>query len=94
MKNNVTVTGIKVYPFENSKSKVKAFAQIVLNNALRLGGLKLIKGENGMFVSYPAEQSKDGKYYNVYNPVTREIRNKIQDAVIDNYNRSLSLTNA
>ncbi|OGJ89085.1 MAG: hypothetical protein A2268_08795 [Candidatus Raymondbacteria bacterium RifOxyA12_full_50_37] len=90
MKTNIELTAIKVYPFKQAKGKIKGFVQVVLNNALKLNGLKIVEGENGLFLSYPSEKGKDGNYYSIYNPITRESRTEIQDAVLANYEAAVS----
>lgn len=90
MKTTFDVTEIKVYPLKNGDGNIKAFAHIVLNGVLRLNSLKVVKGENGLFVGYPAEKGKDGQYYNIVNPITRETRNLIQDIVLANYEKAVA----
>ena len=94
MKTSIDVTQTRVFPFKNTKSKVRAFAHIVLNNALRLGGLKVVEGENGLFVGYPSEKGKDGNFYSIYNPINRESRSVIQDAVLADYEKAVSAQTA
>ena len=90
MKTTLTLTEIKVYPYKNGDSKVKGFAQVVLNGMLRLHGLRIVEGENGLFVGYPAEKGKDGQFYDIVHPVTRETRNIIQDAVLADYEKAVA----
>jgi len=90
MKSTMNVTDIKVFPFKNGDGKFKAFAHIVLNGTLRLTGLKVVEGENGLFVGYPSEKGKDGQFYDIVHPVTRETRNMIQDAVLANYEKAVA----
>jgi stage V sporulation protein G len=90
MKTNIELTAIKVYPFKEAKGKVKAFAQVVLNGALRLNGLKVVDGENGLFVGFPSEKGKDGNFYSIYAPINRESKNAIQEAVLANYEAAVS----
>jgi stage V sporulation protein G len=90
MKTNIELTAIKVYPFKQAKGKIKAFAQVVLNGALRLNGLKVIEGDNGLFIGFPSEKGKDGTFYSIYHPINRESRSVIQDAVLANYEAAVS----
>ena len=90
MNSRIDVTETKVYPFKSTKTKIRAFVHIVLNGALRLGGLKVIEGENGLFVAYPSEKGKDGNFYNIFNPITKESRSVIQDAVLNDYDKAVT----
>jgi stage V sporulation protein G len=90
MKSTMNVTEIKVYPYKNGDGKFKGFAHIVLNGTLRLNGLKVLEGDNGLFVGYPSEKGKDGQFYDIVHPITRETRNVIQDAVLANYEKAVA----
>ena len=37
------ITNVKIYTLENNDSKLRAFAHIVINNALKITGLKVIE---------------------------------------------------
>jgi stage V sporulation protein G len=90
MKTTMNVTEIKVFPYKNGDSKLRAFAHVVLNGALRLTGLKVVEGENGLFVAYPSEKGKDGQFYDIVHPTNRETRNVIQDAVLGSYEQAVA----
>ncbi|MFH0920799.1 MAG: SpoVG family protein [Fibrobacterota bacterium] len=91
MKTKFDLTEIRVYPFSNAKGKVKAFAHVVINGALRLTGLKVVEGENGLFLGYPSEKGKDGTYHSLCFPVDAEFRASIQEAVLANYAKAVAL---
>ena len=58
---------------------LKAFADVSINDALILRGIRLMSGKKGMFVGLPQEQGKDSKWYDqvvcksaaVYDDLTR-----------------------
>ena len=94
MKTGIDITETRIFPFKNAKTKVKAFAHIILNGALRLGGLRVIEGENGLFVGYPSEKGKDGNFYDVYHPINKESRTLIQDAILADYQKAVAAQKA
>ena len=49
-----------------------------------IGNIKIVNGENGLFVSMP-NYSKDGEYKDICYPTTASFRNKISNAVIEKY---------
>lgn len=71
----------------NTDCNVLAFASITIDNALVLTGIRLLNGKKGLFVSMPQNKGKDGKYYDIYFPVTVELRDTITKAVIDEFTR-------
>jgi stage V sporulation protein G len=64
---------------------VKAFADVAINDAILLKGLRVIKGEKGLFVSMPKMQGKDQKWYEMVKPLNKEVQAQIAKAVLDSY---------
>lgn len=50
---------VKVYPFENPKGKMVAFADLVIDDFFCVKGFKIFNGAKGLFVSPPSKQGKD-----------------------------------
>ena len=53
----LAVTSVQVYPFKEGPSMghIKGMASIVLNDQFLIRGLRVMEGENGMFVGYPVD---------------------------------------
>ena len=47
-------------------------------------GIRIIEGRNGLFASMPSRKWKDD-YYDICFPITAEMREKIQEKVIEAY---------
>ena len=65
-------------------SKTKAFVDISLDGVL-IRGLRVVSGVNGLFVSMPSHQGKDGKWYDTVSLVTREKRQELSELVLRAY---------
>ncbi|MFC1594284.1 septation protein SpoVG family protein [Candidatus Omnitrophota bacterium] len=61
---------------------LKAFADLIVNDALLIKGLRVIEGKNGIFVSMPKQQGKDKKWYDTIHPVTRETEDEISSVIL------------
>jgi stage V sporulation protein G len=66
-------------------SKLKAFVDLSLGGVI-VKGLRVVNGANGLFVSMPQHQGKDGKWYNTVYPTTKEIQKQLSDLVLAAYN--------
>ena len=64
---------------------IKAFVDIVVNDALLIKGLRVIEGKKGLFVSMPKDQGKDKRWYDTIMPLTKEAREEISSAVLSAY---------
>ena len=74
----------RVHKIENNKF-LKAFADIVVNDAILIKGLKIVEKNNALFVSMPAEQAKDKKWYDNVRCLKEEVKEQITERVLEAY---------
>jgi len=74
---------VRLHRFEG-ESKTKAFADVAIGDFL-VKGLRVVQGEKGLFLAMPQERAKDGKWYNVFYPLTKEARQSLNDTVLTAY---------
>ena len=82
------VTSVQVYPFKEGPftGKMLAMASIVLNDQLQVHGLRIMEGENGLFVGYPNDPFYKGEdFRSVCFPMTRQLREHIENCVLEKY---------
>ena len=65
-------------------AKLRAFVDVSLGGIV-VKGLRVVAGSNGLFVSMPQHQGKDGKWYNTVYPVNKEIQKQLSDLVLAAY---------
>ena len=88
----LAVTQVKVYPFKEGPSmgKMLGMASIVLNDQLLVRHLRIMEGENGLFVGYPNDPFYKGEdIHSVCFPMTRQLREHIENCVLEKYQASL-----
>lgn len=78
------ITDCKIYPVTFS-GRVKAFASIVLENVFVVKGMKVISGQNGLYVAMPTRKKQDGSYEDVAHAITKEFYATIQQRVLSEY---------
>lgn len=89
---DMVVTAVQVFPFkvEAAMGHMKGMAQVVLNDALCLRGLRICEGENGLFVMYPIDPFYKGdEFRSIVFPMTRELREHIENSVLEKYHASI-----
>ena len=67
----------------------KAFVDLIILDTFLVKGLKVVKGKDGLFVSMPQEQGKDGKWYDTFYPVSKEMRKGLQELILEGYQDAL-----
>lgn len=82
--NTLEIQVQRMYRFETDRP-LKAFADIVINNALLIKGIMVMDGKNGLFVSMPKEQAKDKKWYEKVKCLSRDVQGQISEVVLSAY---------
>ncbi len=82
--NTLEIQVQRMYRFESDRP-LKAFADIIVNDALLVKGIKVLEGKNGLFVSMPQEQAKDKKWYDSVRCLTQDVREQITEVVLAVY---------
>lgn len=80
------ITEVKVYPVQES-GRLKAYATMVFDDCFIIRDLKIIEGDNGLFVSMPSRRRKDG-FRDIVHPLNSETRKMVEDAIVLEYNKN------
>ncbi len=81
------ITEVKVYPVQES-GRLKAYATMVFDDCFIIRDLKIIEGDNGLFVSMPSRRRKDG-FRDIVHPLNSDTRKMIEDSIIVEFKRSV-----
>lgn len=76
---------VKMYRLQDA-GNLKAFADVSINDAVIIRGVRLVDGKKGLFVSMPKEQGKDNKWYDQVEITNTETYDKFNSVVIGFYN--------
>jgi stage V sporulation protein G len=84
----LAVTKVSVFPFKAGANlgHIKGLAQVILNEQLVINELRIMDGENGLYVSYPFDPFYKGEdLRSVCFPITRQLREHIENCVLEMY---------
>ncbi len=81
------ITEVRVSPVD--EQKLKAYISITFDNCFVIRDIKVINGNNGLFVSMPSKRRKDGTFKDIAHPLNNETRKMIEDRVLKEYNEAL-----
>lgn len=73
----------------SSGGKMKAIASVTIDDQFVVHELKIVEGQNGLFVSMPSRQRPGGQFVDIAHPITSEARQHIQEAVLEAYEKAL-----
>jgi stage V sporulation protein G len=81
------ITEIKIFPV--NEDKLKAYVTVTFDDSFVVRDLKVIQGNNRLFVAMPSRRMKDGSFRDVVHPSNAEMREQLEKAIFEEYNRSL-----
>lgn len=86
------VTNVQVFPNKKGSGLgyTKALAIIVLNDQFVVRGLRIVEGENGLFVGYAHDPLCNDDFRSICNPLTRQLREHIEDVVLAKYQEAIA----
>ena len=67
--------------------KLRAFVSITLDNSIVIRGLKVIRGNKGLFVAMPNRRRPDGSFQDIAHPIHPQARQWLERTVLDEYKR-------
>jgi stage V sporulation protein G len=79
------ITEITIRPTINGV--VGAYVDIVFDNCLKVEGIKVIKGPNGLFISFPSKKQRDGTYRDLAFPANAKTRRMIHRIILAEYEK-------
>lgn len=91
----LTVTDVKVCPLQVKMSNIKGLATIVFNDQFIVRGLRVMDGENGLYVGYPNDPFYKGEDFRaVCQPISKQLRDHIENRVLEKYQDELAKNEA
>ena len=81
------VTEVNVFPV--NEDRLKAYVSITIDECFVIRDLKVIRGNNGLFVAMPSKKRKDGQFKDIAHPLNQETRDEIETAVFDAYEKEI-----
>jgi stage V sporulation protein G len=84
----MNITQVRVFPVE--EDKLKAFVSIILDDCFVVSDIKIIQGNNGLFISMPSKKRKNGTFRDIAHPLNNETRRKLEETIIAKYQEVLA----
>lgn len=83
----MTITDVRIRKIA-SDGKMKAIVSITFDNEFVIHDIKVIEGQNGLFIAMPSRKTPDGEFKDIAHPINTETREKIQSAILKAYEQA------
>lgn len=83
----MNITDVRLRKVEGENS-IKAIASITIDGVFVVHGLRVIQGENSLFVVMPSKKTPNGEYKDIAHPLQQETRDEISKLVLEAYEKA------
>lgn len=73
----------------NQDGKMKAVVSITFDDSFVIHDIKLIEGENGLFIAMPSKKTTKGEFKDIAHPINSSVRDVIQKCVLEKYSQAI-----
>ena len=79
------IPNVKVNKVKKEDSRLRGLATITLDDEIVIHNIRIIEGEKGLFIAMPSRKVEENKYADIVHPIKKEIRNIIEEKILEKY---------
>ena len=85
----VEITDIRVRKI-NAEGKMKAVVSVTFDNAIVVHDIKIIDGQEKLFIAMPSRKTPDGEFKDIAHPINASMREYLENAILEKYESALA----
>ena len=83
------ITSVNVRKVEKEDSRMKGIASVLIDDCFAVHDIRIIEGDNGLFIAMPSRKTATGGYRDIAHPINQEVRQMFTDAILKEYEEEL-----
>lgn len=83
----MNITDVRIRKLKDD-GKMKAVVSLTFDDAFVIHDIKVIEGQNGLFVAMPSRKVGEADYRDIAHPINQETRSRIQDIIFAAYDEA------
>ena len=87
------VTDVRIRKI-TTEGKMKAIVSVTFDDEFVVHDIKIIDGQNGLFIAMPSRKMGEGDFRDIAHPINSETRSKIQSAIFAQYEKICEIERA
>ena len=72
-----------------SDAKMKAVVSVTFDNAFVIHDIKIIEGEDRLFIAMPSRKTPDNEFKDIAHPINPDMRQTLSDMILEKYESML-----
>ena len=86
------ITSVNVRKIDKEGSRMKGIASVLLDDSFAVHDIRIIEGDNGLFIAMPSRKTATGGYRDIAHPINPEVRSMFEDAILEAYDKAEDVT--
>lgn len=82
------ITSVSVRKVEKEGSRMKGIASVLIEDSFAVHDIRIIEGDNGLFIAMPSRKTATGGYRDIAHPINPENRKLFEDAILEEYKKA------
>ena len=82
------ITSVNVRKIEKEGSRMKGIASVLLDDSFAVHDIRIIEGDNGLFLFFSSRKTATGGYRDIDHPINPDVRKMFEDAILKAYNEA------
>lgn len=78
------ITDVRVRKL-SEEGKMRGIVSVTFDNAFVVHDIKIIEGQNGLFIAMPSRKVGEGEFRDIAHPINSEMRQSLQDDILKAY---------
>ena len=79
------ITSVNVRKIEKENSRMKGIASVLIDDSFAVHDIRIIEGDNGLFIAMPSRKTATGGYRDIAHPINPECRALFEEAIFEAY---------
>ena len=67
------------------EGRLRAVVSITIDNAIAIHDIKLVQGDDRMFVAMPSRREESGVFRDIIHPISSDIRDELEEKILGAY---------
>ena len=76
------ITELRIRKVED-EGKLRAYVTVTFDSCFVVHNVKIIEGQNGLFIAMPSRKTANGEYKDVAHPISPEFRAELQNKILE-----------
>ena len=82
------ITSVNVRKIDKEASRMKGIASVLLDDSFAVHDIRIIEGDNGLFIAMPSRKTATGGYRDIAHPINPEVRAMFEEAILEAYEKA------